>query len=328
MATPVVPSLKPKKIRTMRWWKLIGIVVVGLIVLYGGWAVGVYAGGWRGPKTQSVSRIVPLPAVLINWRPVSLHAYLWQEQSISHYTKYLAKKSPGVFSDGQLPNSRQVAMTKIIRDWATEEVAREQNVRISRTDLDQAFNSQLLQGGDRATTTQAIKDLYNWTPEQFKQYVLRVSVIREKLREKLSFDDSLNTNQRIQAKRVYDLVKATPEKFADLAKQYSEDVYGVNGGDLGFFPRGEHAKEIDEAAFSVNPGEISELIHTKFGWHILFVEEKKDIDGQEQVHARQIFIAAPSVDAYITKRLNDWDLRILLSEFTWNEKNGQVNVRK
>lgn len=322
------PGSNEKKARMARRriFQGIGLVIALVIVLYAGWAVGVFAGGWRGQKTLTVSRYLPLPAAAVGWQPLSLHSYLWQRQTIEHYTNYLNTNSPGVFAAGQTPNSRQVAMTKIIRDWAAMKVADDQKIGVTPTDLDQAFNAQLLQGGDRAQTTKAINDLYGWTPEQFKQYVLKVAVIREKLREKLSFDDTINATERQQAERVDDLVKATPADFAGLAKQYSEDVYGASGGDLGFFGRGEHAKEIDEAVFSLDIGEISELVHTKFGWHILVVEEKKQVDGQDQVHARQIFIAAPSIDEYLTTQLNQWGVKIYLSEFSWDAKTGQVVV--
>lgn len=323
-----IPSRSKPTSPNRRLWLVLG-PILGVVVLgYAGWAIGVYSAQWRGLKTERVSRYLPLPVVTIGWQPLALHSYLWQRAVIEHYTNYLARNSPGVFGAGQTPDSRQVAMTKIIRDWAADRVANTMRIGVTKTDLDQAFNAQLLQGGDRAQTTQAIKDLYGWSPEQFKQYVLKVAVIREKLREKLSFDDSLNVTQRQQAERVYGLVKASPNDFAALAKQYSEDVYGASGGDLGFFGRGEHAKEIDEAAFSLDVGQISDLVHSKFGWHILLIEEKKVVDGQDQVHARQIFIAAPSVDEYLTTQLNRWGVHLLLSEFSWDKKTGQIVVRK
>lgn len=309
--------------------RFVGLMFVGVIIIvYVVWAIGVYVAGWRGQKTTSISRIIPVPAASVGWQPLSLRSYLWHRQTIEHYTSYLAENSPGAFAPGQTPDSRQVAMTKIIRDWAAHKIANDQKIGVTPTDLDQAFNAQLLQSGDRNQTTQAIKNLYNWTPEQFKKHVLKVAVIREKLREKLSFDDKLNASQRQQAERVYALVQATPAEFATLAKQYSEDVYGASGGDLGFFGRGEHATEIDEAVFELEVGHISDLVHTKFGWHILLAEEKKVVDGQDQVHARQIFIAAPNVDEYITAQLNAYGVRIWLSEFTWDAKTGQAVVRE
>jgi len=66
------------------------------------------------------------------------------------------------------------------------------------------------------------------------------------------------------------------EDFAALAKKYSEDDSNKDkGGDLDYFGRGTMAKEFDEAAFSLKPGEVSDLIKTVFGFHIIKLVDKK-----------------------------------------------------
>ena len=69
------------------------------------------------------------------------------------------------------------------------------------------------------------------------------------------------------------------EDFAELAKQYSEDpVSAPDGGDIGFFPRGMMIKEFDDVAFSLKVGEISDVIETLYGLHIIRVDEIKVLD--------------------------------------------------
>jgi peptidyl-prolyl cis-trans isomerase D len=80
---------------------------------------------------------------------------------------------------------------------------------------------------------------------------------------------------RKQAEELLAKVKSGAD-FAKLATQYSEDEASkVKGGDLDFFPRGQMVPEFDKAAFSLQPGEISDLVKSQYGYHIIKVTEKK-----------------------------------------------------
>lgn len=75
-----------------------------------------------------------------------------------------------------------------------------------------------------------------------------------------------------KAKEILELARQGKD-FAELAKEYSEGPSGPNGGDLGFFGRGAMVPAFDEAVFSLQPGEISDVVETRFGFHIIKLEE-------------------------------------------------------
>jgi len=77
-----------------------------------------------------------------------------------------------------------------------------------------------------------------------------------------------------EAKEVTERLK-NGEDFATVAKEKSKDT-GAEGGDLGFFTRGQMLKPFEDAAFALEVGQISEPVQTQFGWHIIKVEEKRD----------------------------------------------------
>lgn len=75
---------------------------------------------------------------------------------------------------------------------------------------------------------------------------------------------------RAQAEAILKQVKRSPGKFAALAKKYSQDPgSAAKGGDLGFFGRGQMVKPFDDAVFSLKPGQISGLVQSQFGFHII-----------------------------------------------------------
>jgi peptidyl-prolyl cis-trans isomerase C len=65
------------------------------------------------------------------------------------------------------------------------------------------------------------------------------------------------------------------DDFATLAKEKSKDPGAAEGGDLGYFTKDQMVPEFSEVAFKLDKGQISDPVHTQFGWHIIKVEDKR-----------------------------------------------------
>lgn len=77
------------------------------------------------------------------------------------------------------------------------------------------------------------------------------------------------------AKQIKDKLKNGGD-FAALAKEHSKDPGSKdNGGDLGYFTKGQMVPQFEEAVFSMNKGDVSEPIKTQFGWHVIKLEDKR-----------------------------------------------------
>ena len=130
------------------------------------------------------------------------------------------------------------------------------------------------QVADVTTATDAeARDFYQKNPEKFKQGdSVRASHIL------LRVDPNAPEPTKKQARtRIGSLLKRarSGEDFAALAKQHSQDGSAQQGGDLGYFERGEMVPAFSEAAFSLEPGQISDVVTTQFGYHIVKVIDRK-----------------------------------------------------
>jgi len=94
--------------------------------------------------------------------------------------------------------------------------------------------------------------------------------------------------------------------FAELAKNYSQDEGSAqNGGDLGFFGRGRMVKEFEEAAFGLKPGQISEIVRSEYGFHIIKVEEREEGENKTLDDVKEQ-VKTDWSEEQRRKRFEDW----------------------
>ncbi len=141
--------------------------------------------------------------------------------------------------------------------------------------------------GDTTPTQQESQSYYDSHKQQF-QVPERVKVAHILISPKPGKDGKPDdAAAKSKAEDLLKQIKAGGD-FADLAKKNSDDPGSAkNGGELGFLTRGMTVAEFDKSAFSLNPGQISDLIHTNFGYHIIKSEAKEPAHAQSFDEVKQ-----------------------------------------
>lgn len=123
-------------------------------------------------------------------------------------------------------------------------------------------------------TDAAAKAYYKDNPKEFQQPAeVRVRHILIKVPTDASKADKSAAKKKIE--EIQQKLKKGAD-FAELAKKYSEGPSAKKGGDLGFFSRGQMVKSFEDAAFALKkPGDVSNIVQTPFGYHLIKLEAKK-----------------------------------------------------
>jgi peptidyl-prolyl cis-trans isomerase C len=134
-------------------------------------------------------------------------------------------------------------------------------------------------------TDQASKDYYDKNPQSFKQpEQVKASHILIKV------DPAVDAEKKAEArKKIEGIQKELKEgkEFSALAKEHSEDPSAPQGGDLGYFRRGQMVKPFEDAAFGLKKDEISDIVETSFGYHLIKVYDKKPERTVEYPEAKE-----------------------------------------
>jgi peptidyl-prolyl cis-trans isomerase C len=144
-----------------------------------------------------------------------------------------------------------------------------------------------------AVSEDEIKTFYESRLDSFKQ--------PEQVRARhilMKVDPQADESQRAEARKKLEMIQQKLQKgedFEALAKEYSEGPSSAKGGDLGYFGRGQMAKPFEEAAFALRSGEVSDIVETKFGYHLIEVIDRKpettvaleDVRGRIEQYLKQ-----------------------------------------
>ncbi|KGR79965.1 peptidylprolyl isomerase [Ureibacillus manganicus] len=185
----------------------------------------------------------------------------------------------------------------------------ENNYEVSEDDINKEFDAFKETYGD---SYESILSMYGYTEDSYKKEI-KLGLLSKKLTEevdktvteeevKASYEQAkyeLNARHILvedeaTAQEVYDKIKNGGD-FAALAAEYGTDGTAANGGELGWFSVGKMVKEFNDAAYALELNTVSEPVKTEFGYHIIEVTDKREVEGygtyeEKQAELRQSIV--------------------------------------
>jgi peptidyl-prolyl cis-trans isomerase C len=241
------------------------------------------------PTAPTVAELPPTTnpeepvAALVNGQPILLADY---QEETARFEAAMAGQGFDLESEegrAKLAQMRRQVLDSMIEQVLIEQAAAQEGVTIPEEELETTIQESIEEGGGQASFEEWLRTS-DLTYEDFREE-LRFQLLAQAIFEQVT-GSVPTTAEQVHARHI--LVGSEEEAqailtrlqagedFATLASELSQDENTKEaGGDLGFFPRGQLiSPEVEEAAFALSPGQISEVVRSQFGYHVVQVLEK------------------------------------------------------
>ena len=238
------------------------------------------------------------PAAIVNGQEIPMAAFL---REVEKRQAALVQRGVNLNTpqgQAQLEQEKQLALDNMIDDALVMQDAAKEGVAVTDAELDAEMQKIISSLGGQAKFEELLKQAGQTLDEA--RSMQRVQMLYLKMRDRVV--GNLQTAEQVHARHILVNSQATAQAllaqiqagadFGQVAQQSSLDnLTRANGGDLGWFARGTlPAKEVEDAAFALQPGQLSGVIQSAFGYHIVQVLERdpaRKLEGDQFVKVQQ-----------------------------------------
>ncbi len=289
--------------------KTLAAISVGAVIalMLGSVGFGVYRAYAKSASdkfTLTVARALSLPAVRLQDKKIPYTEYIEDLRAIRVMKAYdtaqraaglAAERTPGAdLTEQQMTDQ---VLWRLVNNEIVKAAAEQYGIAITDDEV-KTLKDEMLKNFESETALELeLLKRYGWTIADYEKKVVRPFILQSKLAKKITEDPEAKESIRVQAQKVLEEAKNDSD-FAALAKQYSGDGSAQNGGDLGWFSKGQMVPEFEKAAFSLKKNAVyPTLVETEFGYHIIKLYDRRvekvknskgQMENQEQVRASHI----------------------------------------
>ncbi len=286
--------------------------------------------------TIKAKNIIPFPAIIIDKATVITFRDI-QENTLSVRKFYEDQKFSelGVridFSteDGvkRLKFHEKDVINKMIEDSVVEKLAQERGIEISDKLVEEAVSRKINEYGGQEIVVENLQKLYGWSLDDFRSKIVKPSFYREKLEKWLKENDAKQYDNDARKTVKIALEKLNiGEEFTAVAKKYSKGASAEQGGEMGWFKKGQIMPNLQEYITTAKINQYSEVLESDLGFHIIVVEEKKENDGEMLYKLKQIFVPRLTLAEWLDKKIKEIKIWEFLSEYEWSKESGMIEFK-
>lgn len=257
---------------------------VVLLLVMAAIAVGCASESTPSATTAPTAGPVDGLAALVNGAPIAFEEYQRQVVQVEAFFEQEGLDAESEEGRERLEQARRQVLEQMIDQELIRQAAEEMGISISDEELDSSIADIIAQSGGEEEFNQSLQAT-GTTYDDFKQMLLD-QLLSEAVYA--SVTESINSvAEQVHARHILLPTRERAEEvlarlqsgedFAYLAREYSEDISSrETGGDMGFFPRGVMPPEVEDVAFSLEVGEVSQIVQSQFGFHVLQVLEREE----------------------------------------------------
>jgi parvulin-like peptidyl-prolyl isomerase len=253
------------------------------------------------PQAAPPTAVPQGPAAIVNGQEVPMAVFLREvaKRQAPLIQRGLNANTPQ--GQAELEQVKQLTLDNLIDDVLVMQDATKQGIAVSDAEVEAEIQKGISTAGGQAKFEEQLKR-EGQTLEDARNTV-RTQLLYQKMLAKVA--GNLQTSEQVHARHILvnsvGVAQALLEQvrggtdFGQLAQQASLDTTTrANGGDLGWFPRGKLiAKELEDAAFALQPGQVSEVIQSALGYHIVQTLERdpaRKLEGNDLVDVQRLAV--------------------------------------
>lgn len=321
-----------KKIKPATVAQTAVLAVVSYIVLIG---VLIYGFNLDNAVTKISAKIIPYPAAIIgSGHLVSLNEAQKTLQSVKNFYENQNFSEAGLRVDFSTENGRKrllvkkkEILNKLIENKIIEILAQKRGINITEEMAARAVDEEIEKYGNKDESLGNLQKLYGWSQDDFEKNLVKPDLYQAALENFVKENDTDTQKAKEKIGLAFNKIKNDRGDFFEVARQYSEGESAKNGGDLGWFSADQMLPQLAAAAAALAKGEMSDIIESALGYHIIILDDRKTEGGIDKIKIRQIFARTENFGDWLAEQEKNIKIFIPLKDFFWNKEKNEVEFK-